>query len=156
MSILAPEIHQALGQLLQGLSSADNVTRTFAEEQLNNEWVIGRPAVLLIGLVEQIQISQEPSVHEEPHFMARGVILIVCTCTDAVVRSCPVPPHELEVKEATGYGGLERIVLDDTAATERCHQTKAAGMFTTRDAAPSKAQNWRRRCRDRKTILRQR
>lgn len=62
MSILPPEVNAALVQLLQSLSSADNNARTFAEEQLNNEWVTARPDVLLMGLVEQIQTSQEASV----------------------------------------------------------------------------------------------
>lgn len=62
MTILPSEIHTALTQLLQGLSSADNNTRSYAEEQLNTEWVTARPDVLLMGLVEHIQVAQEPSV----------------------------------------------------------------------------------------------
>lgn len=62
MSVLPPEVHAALASLLQGLSSPDNQLRTQAEEQLNNEWVAARPDVLLMGLVEQIQSAQEPSV----------------------------------------------------------------------------------------------
>ena len=62
MSVLPPEVHAALASLLQGLSSPDNQIRTHAEEQLNNEWIVARPDVLLMGLVEQIQSAQEPSV----------------------------------------------------------------------------------------------
>lgn len=62
MSLLSPEIHNALGQLLQGLASSDNVVRSAAEEQLNNEWVAARPDVLLMGLVEQMQESTIPAV----------------------------------------------------------------------------------------------
>ena len=62
MSVLPPEVHAALASLLQGLSSPDNQIRTQAEEQLNNEWIAARPDVLLMGLVEQIQSAQEPSV----------------------------------------------------------------------------------------------
>ena len=36
--------------------------RTSAEDQLNNEWVSARPDVLLMGLVEQIQESNDASV----------------------------------------------------------------------------------------------
>ncbi|KZF24570.1 importin beta-3 subunit [Xylona heveae TC161] len=61
MAVLPAEVHNALSQLLQGLSSADNAVRSQAEEQLNNEWVIARPDVLLVGLVEQIQGAAEPS-----------------------------------------------------------------------------------------------
>lgn len=62
MSILPSEIHTALTQLLQGLSSADNNARSYAEEQLNIEWVAARPDVLLMGLVEHLQVAQEPFV----------------------------------------------------------------------------------------------
>lgn len=62
MSVLPPQVHAALAQLLQALSSSDNNARSQAEEQLNTEWVAGRPGVLLMGLVEQIQGSEEPSV----------------------------------------------------------------------------------------------
>ncbi|KAI9822390.1 MAG: hypothetical protein M1827_000109 [Pycnora praestabilis] len=61
MSLLPAEIHTALAQLLQALSSADNNVRSSAEEQLNADWVQGRPDLLLMGLVEQIQGSTEPS-----------------------------------------------------------------------------------------------
>jgi hypothetical protein len=62
MSLLAPEVHAALGQLLQGLSSSDNETRSQAEERLNAEWVAAQPDVLLMGLVEQMQQSADPTV----------------------------------------------------------------------------------------------
>ena len=66
MSVLPPEVHTALASLLQGLSASDNQIRTHAEEQLNNEWISARPDVLLMGLVEQIQSAQEPSVWHLP------------------------------------------------------------------------------------------
>ncbi|KAI4202157.1 MAG: hypothetical protein LQ348_001546 [Seirophora lacunosa] len=59
MSVLPPEVHSALGLLLQGLQSADNNVRAHAEEQLNNEWIVARADVLLMGLVEQIQSASE-------------------------------------------------------------------------------------------------
>ena len=62
MSLLPPEITAALNQLLRGLSSSDNNTRTLAEDQLNSEWVAKRPDVLLIGLVLQIQNSPDAAV----------------------------------------------------------------------------------------------
>lgn len=62
MSVLLPEVHGALSELLQGLQSADNDTRNRAEELLNNEWIVARPDVLLMGLVEHIQSSSEPTV----------------------------------------------------------------------------------------------
>ncbi|PGH00256.1 hypothetical protein AJ79_08270 [Helicocarpus griseus UAMH5409] len=59
MSLLPQEVHVALSQLLLALASADNIVRTQAEEQLNNEWVQGRPDVLLIGLAEQLQGAED-------------------------------------------------------------------------------------------------
>lgn len=65
MSVLPPEVHSALSLLLQGLQSADNNVRAHAEEQLNNEWIVARPDVLLMGLVEQIQAASEPGVRTQ-------------------------------------------------------------------------------------------
>lgn len=62
MSVLPPEINNALGQLLQALSSSDNSVRSRAEEQLQNDWVVQRPDVLLMGLVEQMLGAVEPTV----------------------------------------------------------------------------------------------
>jgi importin-5 len=62
MSVLPAEIHTALAQILQALQSPDNNVRTQAEDQLNSDWTAGRPDVLLMGLVEQIQGSQDPAV----------------------------------------------------------------------------------------------
>lgn len=62
MSVLSPDIHKALNQLLHGLQSSDNVVRAQAEETLNNEWVNPRPDVLLMGLVEQIQAADDNNV----------------------------------------------------------------------------------------------
>lgn len=62
MSLLPPEVHTALIQLLQGLQSTDNNARTQAEEQLATEWTNQRPDVLLMGLTEQMQGSQDEGV----------------------------------------------------------------------------------------------
>lgn len=62
MSILPPEVHTALNQLLQALQSTDNSARTRAEEQLNTEWVGQRPDMLLMGLAEQMQGSEDEGV----------------------------------------------------------------------------------------------
>ncbi|EON65239.1 hypothetical protein W97_04476 [Coniosporium apollinis CBS 100218] len=61
MSVLPPEVHSALNELLIGLQAADNVARTQAEERLNAEWVQGRPDVLLMGLVEQMIGAEDPT-----------------------------------------------------------------------------------------------
>ena len=62
MSVLPPEVHAGLAQLLQGLQSTDNNARTQAEEHLNTEWVSKRPDMLLMGLAEQMQGSEQEGV----------------------------------------------------------------------------------------------
>jgi importin-5 len=62
MSVLPAEVHTALASLLQGLQSPDNVQRSAAEQQLNEEWVAQRPNVLLMGLSEQVELAQDTSV----------------------------------------------------------------------------------------------
>ena len=62
MSVLPPEVHTALSQLLAALSSPDNNARSQAEEQLNSDWAANRPDVLLMGLAEQMQGAEDPTV----------------------------------------------------------------------------------------------
>ncbi|KAJ6021004.1 Importin subunit beta-3 [Penicillium herquei] len=59
MSLLPPEVHTALSQLLAALGTPDNAVRSQAEEQLNNDWVQNKPDVLLMGLAEQIGGAKE-------------------------------------------------------------------------------------------------
>ena len=63
MSLLPPEVHAALAQLLQALAASDNTLRSRAEEQLSTDWVQARPDVLLMALVEQIQGSEDHGVN---------------------------------------------------------------------------------------------
>ena len=62
MSVLPTDVQEALAQLLRDLQSADNASRSRAEEQLNSEWVAQRPDVLLMGLAEQMQGSHDDGV----------------------------------------------------------------------------------------------
>ncbi|RSL65738.1 hypothetical protein CEP53_003574 [Fusarium sp. AF-6] len=57
MSLLPPDVHAELSQLLQALQSSDNSIRSQAEEHLQNNWTATRPEVLLMGLAEQIQAA---------------------------------------------------------------------------------------------------
>ncbi|KAG5985303.1 hypothetical protein E4U55_006783 [Claviceps digitariae] len=57
MSLLPADVHAELTQLLQALQSADNATRSKAEEHLQNNWTGTRPEVLLAGLAEHIQVA---------------------------------------------------------------------------------------------------
>jgi hypothetical protein len=62
MSLLSPQVHAELAQLLQALQSSDNSIRSQAEEHLTNNWTNSQPEVLLMGLVEQICGSTETTV----------------------------------------------------------------------------------------------
>jgi importin-5 len=62
MSQLPADVHAALAQLSAALSSSDNNVRSQAEEHLTNDWVVNRPDVLLMGLVEQMHGSQDTTV----------------------------------------------------------------------------------------------
>jgi importin-5 len=62
MSVLPPQVHQALGQLLVALTSGDNAVRGQAETALNDDWVNPQSDVLLMGLVEQIEGAEDPQV----------------------------------------------------------------------------------------------
>jgi hypothetical protein len=88
MSVLPPEVHSALTQLLHALSSPDNTTRAHAEEQLNSEWIGGRPDVLLMGLVEQLQSSVDPTVGIRSSACAMTVMLIDCLYRRGPLQLC--------------------------------------------------------------------
>ncbi|KZL75448.1 importin subunit beta-3, partial [Colletotrichum tofieldiae] len=62
MSVLPPDVHAELSQLLQALQSPDNSVRTQAEDHLQNNWTANRPEVLLMGLAEQIQVASDASI----------------------------------------------------------------------------------------------
>lgn len=66
MSMLPPDVHAELTQLLQALQSADNSIRSQAEDHLQNNWTATRPEVLLMGLAEQIQNAADASVRHQP------------------------------------------------------------------------------------------
>lgn len=72
MSVLPPDVQPALSQLLRALGSPDNTLRTQAEEQLNNDWIQGRPDVLLMGLAEQIQGAEDAVVSLPPSPREKG------------------------------------------------------------------------------------
>jgi len=61
MSVLPADVHNELAQLLDALQSSDNSVRSQAEEHLANNWTASKPQVLLMGLVEQIQGSNDPT-----------------------------------------------------------------------------------------------
>ena len=74
MSVLPPDVHNELAQLLDALQSSDNSVRSQAEEHLANNCTTTKPELLLMGLVEQIQGSNDPTVH----ILAQYVGLVSC------------------------------------------------------------------------------
>lgn len=62
MSLLSPDAQNELDQLLDALQSPDNSRRSIAEAHLTNNWTLPKPEMLLLGLVEQIQVSNDPAV----------------------------------------------------------------------------------------------
>lgn len=62
MTLLEPEVHAELTQLLQALQSPDNGVRTQGEEHLQTNWIVSRPEVLLMALAEQIKSSPNEGV----------------------------------------------------------------------------------------------
>lgn len=122
MSLLPPEVGTALTQLLQTLSSADNNVRAQAEDQLNNEWVGGRPAMLLMGLVEQIQAPSEASVREQcPVQVALCWELTRCSETDSILRSRAIQTDGDEDTQGPGFGRLQGALFDSWSGRKGCY-----------------------------------
>ncbi|RKF55383.1 Importin subunit beta-3 [Golovinomyces cichoracearum] len=61
MSLLPPDAHNELTHLLEALQTPDNSRRSIAEAHLTSNWTLAKPEMLLIGLVEQIQSSNDPA-----------------------------------------------------------------------------------------------
>jgi hypothetical protein len=107
MSQLPAEVQTALGQLLGALASSDNSVRSQAEEHLTNDWVVNRPDVLLMGLVEQMHGSQDTSVwHISRDRRTRSNEYI-----GSIIRRRPLPEASLEVKKEFGDERVKGSVL---------------------------------------------
>lgn len=72
MSVLPAEVHGALDQVLQALQNTDNTVRSQAEKTLNDDWINQRPDMLLMGLAEQMQGSQDEGVSRAFTRQTRG------------------------------------------------------------------------------------
>jgi hypothetical protein len=59
MSVLPPQVHAELAELLRALQSSDNNVRSQAEDHLTTNWTNTKPEMLLMGLVEQIHGSTD-------------------------------------------------------------------------------------------------
>jgi hypothetical protein len=93
MSVLAPEVHNELAQLLDALQSSDNEVRSQAEEHLANNWTTNKPNMLLMGLVEQIQGSNDSVVtYIKP---TNCCILLILDILDSLLCCCHFPPDSV-------------------------------------------------------------
>lgn len=94
MSVLAPEVHNELAQLLDALQSSDNEVRSQAEEHLANNWTTNKPNMLLMGLVEQIQGSNDSVVtYIRPTNCC--LLLILLDILDSLLCCCHFPPNSV-------------------------------------------------------------
>lgn len=97
MSLLPPEIHQAVNQLLIGLQASDNIVRTQAEESLNSEWIAPRAEVLLMALAEQILGAEEIGVRDQLFYLLRRILT---ANLDTKFRCSSVPPRRKQDSES--------------------------------------------------------
>lgn len=124
MSLLSPEIHAELTQLLQALQSADNGIRSQAEEHLQTNWTASRPEILLMGLAEQVQGAQAAAVRPSlPLSVTRHSQVLLNPDTVLCLRH--LPPYRVQ-------GEKNRLRVDvrhvhfPISRTRSCHPTKAA------------------------------
>jgi hypothetical protein len=103
MSVLPPDVHAELAQLLDALQSSDNSVRAQAEEHLTNHWTATKPEILLMGLVEQIQGSNDATVRHYPVSVAveGSNMLISFAPADAFLRCCHLPTNCLQIPQVS-------------------------------------------------------
>lgn len=128
MSVLPPEIHSALGSLLQGLQSPDNNVRAHAEEQLNNEWIVARADVLLMGLVEHIQGAPEAGVPTASFDLATMTNDLHTPAS--IVCSRPFPSHCYQNSQSPRIRRVKRLVHHATTTPQGGHKAEIARMST--------------------------
>ncbi|ORY60708.1 armadillo-type protein [Pseudomassariella vexata] len=78
MSVLPAEVHAKLTQLLQALQSPDNSVRSQAEDHLQTSWTATQPEVLLMGLAEQMNGSEEASIRSFAAVIFRRIASKTC------------------------------------------------------------------------------
>jgi hypothetical protein len=127
MSVLPPDVHAELAQLLDALQSSDNSVRSQAEQHLGDSWTQQKPDMLLMGLVEQIQGSNDPTVGDmnPNHQICEGALsLTYSTATDTRFCSSYLPPNCLQGAQ-TSQRRQHRAVPFVTSRTGLCHQGEA-------------------------------
>lgn len=128
MASLPEQVHVALTNLLRGLQSPDNVERTAAEEQLNQEWFAQRPDVLLMGLSEQLDFAPDSPVRTGPLFAPQTRPLTLVPRADAHVRRCALQAPILETSQRA-LGPDPGRLPHHRPARAREHPCKIAAML---------------------------
>jgi hypothetical protein len=146
MSVLPAEVHTALASLLSGLQSPDNVQRSSAEQQLNEEWVAQRPDVLLMGLSEQIDLAQDTSVGPKLNFGAYDHRLTLRVDTN--IRRRHLQATVVEAAEDT-LRPNHRSLPDPQPRRARGNTRQAPTLPRQRDRQLGAEQDWRCSCRAR-------
>jgi len=106
MSVLPPQVHAELTELLQALQSSDNTVRSQAEDHLATNWTSAKPEMLLMGLVEQIYGSNNITVSRNEYNLSDSKICLQKSRNenmiadirpaDALFRCCNIPPNSFK------------------------------------------------------------
>ena len=106
MSVLPPQIHAELTELLQALQSSDNTVRSQAEDHLATNWTSAKPEMLLMGLVEQIYGSNDTTVSRNERDLSDSEIywqksrnenmIAETRPADTLFRCCNIPPNSFK------------------------------------------------------------
>jgi hypothetical protein len=123
MSVLAPEVHNELAQLLDALQSSDNEVRSQAEEHLAN--------MLLMGLVEQIQGSND-SVVRPINPKNWFLLLILLDIPDSLLCCSHFPPNSLQKPEAAQRRDCRTVSISATRGGLH-HQIQTSRSIRCRD-----------------------
>ena len=117
MSVLSADAHNELDQLLEALQSTDNSVRSRAEEHLTNNWTIPKPEMLLVGLVEQMQTSNNPSTRSFAAIIFRRI-------ASKSRKSKNDQTVELFISLPQDQGYFIRNKLLETLSSEMTHQVR--------------------------------
>lgn len=145
MSVLPPDAHAELAQLLSALQSPDNNVRAQAEDHLTNNWTSAKPEMLLMGLVEHIHGSNDATVRiaSTGHAVSVDACLrILINAIDTILCLCYLPQDSFEITQIRQQQH-NRAVPRPAQRTSTCYQVKIIGSFRCREGKFRKEQDWR-------------
>ncbi|KAG5438294.1 hypothetical protein PCANB_002782 [Pneumocystis canis] len=103
MPYIRQEIALALSSLLSSLKHTDNEIRTKAEASLHEQWIPHEPEILLVGLAEQVNTSQDSSL--------RSFAVILLRRISFKLISTPNDSREVMVWSILSEEGVKKIKL---------------------------------------------